>query len=239
MNFEEAKALLKTAKVQENGKPFGNNTRIIQIGENIAIRLHETNIVTFAPDGTIALNSGGWRTVTTKERMNDALRGQGVQITQAKGLWYIGGSLFYDGITIKEGGVLNPQAPQDMEIYKKQIDKMVKTYIDGFIDHIVENGLEEPSGGDCWACCMQATDGRPDAMGIDHYFSHFDEKYYVPSLFVNALTEHKFGNPQMIWSMMKTGADFRKRTGRDILSKFFRVRKLALAEELKKCEVKE
>jgi len=234
MNYIEATELLKTARVHAHGKKINNNTWVVPDGDNVAVCLHETNIVTFAPDGTITLNSGTWRTPTTKDRMNIALRDQGVQITANKGLWYIGGSIFYDGMTIKDGIVLNPQIPQDMELYKKQVDKLVKAYIDGFVDHIVENGLEEPTGGDCWACHMRATDGRPDPMGIDHYFSHFEEKYYVPSLFFNALLEKKYGNLPFIWEMMKNNVDFRKTEGRAILTKYFRARKLALAEELRK-----
>jgi len=37
------------------------------------IRLHLTDIVTFRPDGTIMLNSGGWKTITTKTRMNNQI----------------------------------------------------------------------------------------------------------------------------------------------------------------------
>ena len=170
----------------------------------------------------------------TKDRINTALRDQGVQITANKGLWYIGGSIFYDGMTIKDGIVLNPQIPQDMELYKKQVDKLVKAYIDGFVDHIVENGLEEPTGGDCWACHLKTEDGRKDPMGIDHYLSHFTEKYYVPSLFFNALLEKKYGDLPFIWEMMKSNVEFRKTEGRAILTKYFRARKLALAEELRK-----
>ena len=234
MNFDEAKELLKTARVQANGKKINNNTYVVPDGENVAIKLHKTNIVTFAPDGTITLNSGTWRTPTTKDRINTALGDQGMQITANKGLWYIGGSIFYDGITIKDGIVLNPQVPQDMELYKKQVDKLVKAYINGFVDHIVKNGLEEPSGGDCWPCHLKAEDGRPDAMGVDHYLSHFAEQYYVPSLFFNALLEKKYGNLPFIWEMMKSNVEFRKSEGRALLTKYFKARKLALAEELRR-----
>lgn len=235
MQYDEAKALLKTARVQARGKKINHHTYIVPAdNEAVAVRLHETNIVTFAPDGTITLNSGGWRTATTKERMNDALRDHGVQITASNGMWYVGGSLFYENIAIKDGVVLNPRMPVDLEIYKKQIDKMVKTYIKGFIDHIVENGLEEPDGGDCWACHMKAMDGRPDALGVDHYLSHFEEKYYVPSLFFTALMEKKYGNLPFIWNMMKDNVEFRKSEGTAILTKYFRARKLLLAEELRK-----
>ena len=37
-------------------------------GENIALKLHNTDIVTLYPTGDMSLNTGGWYTVTTKER---------------------------------------------------------------------------------------------------------------------------------------------------------------------------
>lgn len=235
MNFNEATELLKTARVHANGKKISNHTRLIPVDDGeIAIKLHETNIVIFYPDGTIRLDSGTWRTVTTKDRINTALAGTGLQITANKGMWYIGGSLFYDGMTVKDGIVQNPLAPEDMEVYKKKIDKLVKTYIDGFIEHIIKKGLEEPTDGDCWPCHMRAMDGRPDPMGIDHYLSHFDEKYYVPSLFYNAFMAKGYDNPQLVWNMMVNNVDFRKSEGRTILSKYFRARKLKLADELKR-----
>jgi len=36
----------------------------------VAIRLHDTNIVTYLENGKIRLDNGGWETVTTKERIN-------------------------------------------------------------------------------------------------------------------------------------------------------------------------
>jgi hypothetical protein len=38
--------------------------------DEIAVRLHNTDVVTFRRDGAITLNTGGWFTVTTKERIN-------------------------------------------------------------------------------------------------------------------------------------------------------------------------
>ena len=108
MNFTEAKKLFDTARNKETGKPIANNTRLIKIDdETYAIRLHDTNVVTFHKNGKITLDSGGWRTHTTKERMNDAISEHNFNIIQDKGLWYIGTGwndtnkvLYEDGIVI-------------------------------------------------------------------------------------------------------------------------------------------
>lgn len=57
-------------------RKLANNTYLLRThpwsapDEAIAVRLHFTNIVTFYKDGRIALNTGGWNTVTTRGRMN-------------------------------------------------------------------------------------------------------------------------------------------------------------------------
>mgnify|MGYP003344650536 CR=1 FL=1 len=38
-----------------------------------AVRLHATDILTCWPDGTVSVSSGGWKTVTTKARINEFL----------------------------------------------------------------------------------------------------------------------------------------------------------------------
>ena len=69
-------------------------------GERV-IRLYRTDIVTFSPDGhSVTLDSGGYRTATTKDRMN---RYSGFTISRIKRSWYIDGVPYYDGITIVDG----------------------------------------------------------------------------------------------------------------------------------------
>lgn len=52
------------------------------------IRLHKTRILEFHSDGRIVLNSGGWRTVTTKDRMNKFLP-YDWSVSQDQGIWYL------------------------------------------------------------------------------------------------------------------------------------------------------
>jgi len=52
-------------------RKVGNNTyaEILHDG-TVAIKLHSTYVVKIHPDNTYTLNSGGWQTVTTKDRIN-------------------------------------------------------------------------------------------------------------------------------------------------------------------------
>ena len=68
---------------------------------------HSTSVVEIAPDGSVTLDSGGWRTSTTKTRMNQASNqfALGFQVYAKHGAWFVsfdGRDLpFSDGMTIK------------------------------------------------------------------------------------------------------------------------------------------
>jgi hypothetical protein len=83
------------------------NTSLERLNEDtIALRYHSTNVVTFHLDGRIVLRSGGWETVTTKDRMNRCLRNSGYSVFQKKFQWFVwdreSGSeqVYFDGYTI-------------------------------------------------------------------------------------------------------------------------------------------
>lgn len=77
----------------------------------LRVTYHNTLIVEGVKGGT-RLHSGGWRTVTTKRRMNQAANqeGLGFHVYQEKGKWYLrvgsfedkGGFdvLFFDGVIV-------------------------------------------------------------------------------------------------------------------------------------------
>lgn len=56
----------------------------------ITVYYHSTPVVTIYP-GSVVLNSGGWRTATTKTRMNQAANqfALGFTVTQVKGDWFV------------------------------------------------------------------------------------------------------------------------------------------------------
>jgi len=49
------------------------NVRIFRDKENVVVRLHNTDILTYRPDNTVKLDTGGWYSVTTKSWMNKIL----------------------------------------------------------------------------------------------------------------------------------------------------------------------
>ena len=53
-----------------------------------AIRLHTTDVVTFRPDGSFFINTGGWLTRTTKDRINKYCSGK-INVWQVAYEWYV------------------------------------------------------------------------------------------------------------------------------------------------------
>lgn len=84
MTFEKANELLRGRNKLR--RKLGNNTYLERNGADICVRLHATIIILFQPDGVTMLDSGGWRTVTTKARLNE--HGP-VNITSERGVWYV------------------------------------------------------------------------------------------------------------------------------------------------------
>ena len=82
------------------------HTRITFLGDDIIVTFHSTNIVVFN-NKRIILNSNGWLTPTTKERMNQASDEfeLGFRIFQKDFTWFVklqSGNVFdfKDGMTI-------------------------------------------------------------------------------------------------------------------------------------------
>ena len=64
---------------------LGNNTYLETRSYGIVVRFHDTPIVKFWESGCVTLHTGGYRTVTTKERMNQFITGK---IYQKAGAWF-------------------------------------------------------------------------------------------------------------------------------------------------------
>jgi hypothetical protein len=76
----------------------GKSTRVRRIdADSIGILLHQTYVVTYHRDGRIILNSGGWRTVTTKARINEF---SPASVHQKDFAWYLNGEDFEDGVNV-------------------------------------------------------------------------------------------------------------------------------------------
>jgi len=70
-------------------KRIKNNTRLTEYTDGLKVlTLHNTDIIKWI-NGKVILNSGGWRTATTKARLNEFLADSGIYIYQKAFAWYI------------------------------------------------------------------------------------------------------------------------------------------------------
>lgn len=214
----------------------GRSTRLERRGpDSIAVRYHATDVVTYHADGRVTLNSNGFRTATTKARINEF---SPVRLYQAKGLWYVdGGAIFEDGATLQDGTLSGVSEPASVEKRKRALDRKVSSYIKGFCASVAAaKRLDDPSGGDCWGCAMRPTDDPTrEAMGFDHYLGHFGgtedqpEPYFVPSLVVTAIKVRGYKEPGFIWHLIQgEAARGESRMLGEVLRAFFRKIKPAL-----------
>lgn len=181
---------------KRDSKKLANNTYLHRVlfhesgRETLAVRLHNTDVVLIHKDGSYTLNSGGWRTVTTKDRINTY---SPASVYQSNNIWYVGnGDIFTDGMKVdgdgKPLGSLFAADAADVEKKKKRLDKLTREYIDGFAAYVREHGLYtgedaekekgpwdvvelaqeqnknklRPSEGDCWGCYFGLSDENKD-----------------------------------------------------------------------------
>lgn len=83
MTFKQA---LEKLNGRESRK-LENNTYLERIDvDRVAVRLHRTYVVEIREGGAYRLNSGGWRTATTKDRINKYAP---CRLSQVRGAWII------------------------------------------------------------------------------------------------------------------------------------------------------
>lgn len=155
-------------------------------------RLHHTDVVTIRANGDVVLDSGGWKTPTTKERINACVPGL-IRVFQNKGLWFVtkeGQSVipFFDGMTIKKGKL--PKVKIDASKKEEALRKAIKKYAARI--HKLET-VPEPDSGDCWLCLMETKKGQTmgESGGIEsereHLKRHIEEGYLHGSIILRAM----------------------------------------------------
>lgn len=202
---------METCRDISKGKPLANNTRLFAedgccpeyapgvSGVEYSIVLHSTAVVRLCLDDSYRLDSGGWRTVTTKARINEYAPGK---VRCERGVWYWVGAggryRFVDGMRVDGAGrvfdangealpVVDLDAEKRARRERATIGRRVDKYVSGFIKSLEAGKVKQPGAGDCWGCLFQAADGGKNPLGgASHILGHFDEKYYVPSLLANA-----------------------------------------------------
>jgi hypothetical protein len=195
---------------KKDDRPLANNTRVQRREDGaIAVRLHSTDVVTHYPDGSFMLRTGGWYTLTTKQRMNaysPVVVASGGRTAATRGKWLVmppgrwdetAAVLFYDGMRLSADGELltPPWTPDETDAKEnRRIERLIRAYVAGLTPRIVLDTLAAGTSGDCLMCQLRTASGESlgDATrDRDHLLSHLDERYYMASVFLAAMD----GNP--------------------------------------------
>lgn len=106
-------------------KKVANNTVLYtRPNGNKVVRLHRTDIVEFDRGGRIILRSGGWKTPTTKDRINMFLP-RSIYLSQMKKKWYVVINKevndFFEGMVIDTGGIISweDNMPKAVKFHRK------------------------------------------------------------------------------------------------------------------------
>lgn len=116
MTYEELDARLG----KRNTRKIANNTYIErrfrafdnEMIMSIAVRLHQTDVVTFHDDNTATLCTGGWPTMVTKDRINTALAPR-CSVYSMRGKWVVQwwATAHHEGLHPGSGFFITPHTP--------------------------------------------------------------------------------------------------------------------------------
>jgi len=188
-------------------------TSIVRVGENIAVRYHDTKVITFTRDGCI-LNSGGFRTYTTKARINEHLPAPWV-LFSSKGEWYLTDRspyrrnperedhLFKDGIELRNGRVLNAGGPLTAK-FRRGLVADIDAFSEEFCLALLQGRLAAPGPEDCQYCRTRGANADPTSIEDEknHLRGHLESREFVPALLLNALGEAGWTREKYLYSIV-------------------------------------
>ena len=101
--------LLDTLKKRTTKKLLNHTYAVRRENGRIAVRLHNTDVVTFDPNGDVMIDTGGWKTVTTKSRMNQYLP-HPLRVYARDFNWYVSCGDKASEVEFEDGMVLCPKS---------------------------------------------------------------------------------------------------------------------------------
>jgi hypothetical protein len=171
---------LASAFQAHNKKTLGNTHT-----DGQALYLHGNKIAEYRSDG-LYVSSAGWKTKTTKERLNGL---SGVSVSQEAGEWYLNGHK-WSGDFVRVENFTGNVKDSDTEKDKKTLKK-IKAYSTLYENNEIYPLI--PSGGDCWFCALREVENRIPLGDLHkdnaHLIDHMSENYVMGSLALNALRE--------------------------------------------------
>jgi len=155
----------------------------------IAVRFHHTDVVV-TKGNIVTLDTGGWNTVTTRERMNSF---SPIRVYTKAGALFANGFPMAQTITFKKdiAGTFTPVGIKKLEMEAVRQEK-TREQIKKFCSRVTKEAtIPMPSNGDCWGCLMVEKETGKH-MSYDCLMGHVKENYLHGSLLVRAMREAGF-----------------------------------------------
>jgi hypothetical protein len=211
-------------------RKIGNNTyarRLAGPFGPIAVRLHQTDVVTAYCDGSVVLNSGGWRTVTTKDRIGRYLPGYSdpdgwrvhCNVHSSNGVWRVSRSAwrdaatadnpyasewsggwvsdFYDGLTIGPDGTVADPMGHDGTDPDRAVKRDIRRYVERYTDDEIARLLAGAQDHGTAGDCWFCAMGE-GYTDPDHLREHIREGYTMATLAYNACKARGYMEPVVI-----------------------------------------
>lgn len=191
---------------KDSRKLRGKATKLVRTGVYLAVQYHDTKIVEYHPDGKILLNSGGFRTLHTRYKINEFLP-KTWRVWQDKGLWRVTyqkaneiGSgkaksyLFADGMILYPSGYVAGAKRYTPDNCKPELRlrAQIRKYAADYTQALLSGKIGLPSTGDCFGCSMFEANAAP-LQNLDHWRTHMLEGVYTPQLALKAI--ETYGSP--------------------------------------------
>lgn len=239
-NYKECREYLNQGKNKKNTieRPLANNTRIEQLNDStIGIKLHDTYIIKYHENShldcidygdLIQLDTGGWKTVTTRDRMN---RFSPLNIWIERGVMYVSASNWHEIHNNKNQGIeskvyhfqdhmffkpndgefyikkegqlvkLKPYSKKDEQKKRKQLNK-IDTFIRNYVNKLTSGKMDKPGNGDCFYCQGESNPGCTIQFG-----TLTKDEGFTPGISSNHLVEHinrKYYVPSLLFSVLRS-----------------------------------
>jgi len=148
----------------QHARMFARNTLryVTRHGEE-RTRLHGTDVVREFPDGTAIIETGGWNTATTRDRINRALEGTAFVFTRQGTLYLAKGGEdrpFVRRVTINPDETVSTDLDQGEAVSYEYM----KPYVERYLDRLRRHGVPVDTAGDPWI--PTRPDGLYDAQYV-------------------------------------------------------------------------
>lgn len=128
-----------------DARKIANNTLAYRVPESGTsfIALHDTDVLAWGDHGVVAVDTGGYNTLTTRARLNEFGGRLGVRVHTAKGVLHV------NGVPCHRRAWVYPSGKVKSDMSENNLDRL-RGELDSFMAEWKAKGLPADSAGDPW-----------------------------------------------------------------------------------------